>query len=308
MDKEHARYVLRCFRPDGADAGEADFASALECAAADRELGEWLANERADDAAFARALTSAPVPEGLRDEILTGMAAARGDSPPVADPFDGAFIGTLATLHPPAHLRTDILLAMERSAKPASAAVIRPLRWKRFALPAAAAAGIAVGLWVGDRPGTTASAPVAQVSPRAFSRLPVDAVPVGFVRTYESPSFALEHKNRDHEDLFENLKSRDLPCPGCHTLPPGLKDAPTLGCRELVIDGKRGSLLCFDQGENGIVHLIIFRRDDVEGDLPCGKHPRLEQVGRWETATWGDENDVFVLIGPAEKSKLERYF
>ncbi|HEY8961152.1 MAG TPA: hypothetical protein VIM57_03040 [Luteolibacter sp.] len=307
MDKEHARFVLRCFRPDGADAGEIDFTTALELAAADRELGEWLARERADDAAFARALASAPVPEGLRDEILTGMAAARGDSPPVTDAFDGAFIGSLATLNPPGHLRSGILLAMERSAKPPPV-VTRPLRWKRFALPVAAAAGIAVGLWVGDRPHATISAPVAKVSPPAFSRLPVGAVPVGFVRTYESPGFALEHTNRNHDDLFENLKTRDLPCPGCHCLPPGLKDVPALGCRELVIDGKRGSLLCFDQGENGIVHLLIFRRDDVEGDLPCGKHPRMEHVGRWETATWGDENDVFVLIGPAGKTKLETYF
>jgi hypothetical protein len=307
MDKEHARFVLRCFRPDGADAGEADFATALELAAADRELGEWLARERADDAAFAHALASAPVPDGLRDEILTGMAAARGDSPPVADSFDGTFIGALATVEPPARLRAGILLAMERSANPAPA-FVRPLRWKRFALPAAAAAGIAVGLWVGDPPRTTVSAPVAQISASAFSRLPVGAVPVGFVRTYESPTFALEHTNPDHEELFQNLKTRDLPCPGCHSLPPGLKDVPALGCRELVIEGKRGSLLCFDQGENGIVHLIIFRRDDVEGDLPCGKHPRIEQVGRWETATWGNENDVFVLIGPAGKSKLETYF
>ena len=58
MDKERARFVLSCFRPDGADAGDPDFAEALRMAAGDRELGEWLARERAQDAAFAQALES----------------------------------------------------------------------------------------------------------------------------------------------------------------------------------------------------------------------------------------------------------
>ncbi len=53
MDKEEARFILRCFRPDGADAENPDFAQALGWAAKDRELGEWLARERACDAGFA---------------------------------------------------------------------------------------------------------------------------------------------------------------------------------------------------------------------------------------------------------------
>jgi len=58
MDKEEARFILRCFRPDGADAENPDFAEALAWAAKDRELGEWLARERARDADFASALSS----------------------------------------------------------------------------------------------------------------------------------------------------------------------------------------------------------------------------------------------------------
>ena len=56
MDKEQAKFILQSFRPDGADASDADFAEALEFAARDRELGEWLASERAADAQFANAL------------------------------------------------------------------------------------------------------------------------------------------------------------------------------------------------------------------------------------------------------------
>ena len=32
MDKEEARFILRCFRPDGADAGNPDFAEAVTAA------------------------------------------------------------------------------------------------------------------------------------------------------------------------------------------------------------------------------------------------------------------------------------
>jgi hypothetical protein len=35
--------ILGSYRPDGADASDPDFAEALHLAAADRELGEWLA-------------------------------------------------------------------------------------------------------------------------------------------------------------------------------------------------------------------------------------------------------------------------
>ena len=80
MDKEEARFILRCFRPDGADAENPDFAEALAWAAKDRELGEWLARERASDAGFAAALNSVTIPSILREEILVSLAMERGDA------------------------------------------------------------------------------------------------------------------------------------------------------------------------------------------------------------------------------------
>ena len=70
MDKEQAKFILQSFRPDGADAQDPDFADALAVAAEDRELGEWLAEERAQDASFAAALASVEIPEALRENIL----------------------------------------------------------------------------------------------------------------------------------------------------------------------------------------------------------------------------------------------
>lgn len=73
MDVVEARFILRCFRPDGADAECIEFAQSLALAAKDRELGGWLAHERSKDSEFANALKSLAVPCGLREELIVAM-------------------------------------------------------------------------------------------------------------------------------------------------------------------------------------------------------------------------------------------
>ena len=62
-------------------AGSAD---ALALATENRELGEWLAQERAFDATFANALSSVTLPETLREDILGCLAGERGEVPRIA--------------------------------------------------------------------------------------------------------------------------------------------------------------------------------------------------------------------------------
>jgi hypothetical protein len=296
MDKEKARFILRSFRPDGADVDDRDFAEALALAHGDRELGEWLANERAFDAHFARALSSITLPESLRTDILRSLAVERGDYPQAEDTTDAAFIGALASLQPPPALRRDILAAMERSA---AASNKKTAGFRRFALPLAAAAGVALAFFLtrGEKPYEN------HITGRL---LPVSVVRDGFIRAYESPFFTLDTKREDHRALIEELKSRSLPCPGC--LPPGLVDVKGIGCRELVIDGRRGSLICFDEREAGTVHLVIFSRRDVAGELPRRDRPEFSNKGSWSVASWGDESHVFVLIGSTGPEKLAALF
>ena len=101
MDKEQARFILRSFRPDGADVDDKDFAEALALATENRELGEWLADERAFDAAFAKALSSVELPETLRQDILGCLAGERGDFPQ-AEGRPGRGIDRRACLDPAA--------------------------------------------------------------------------------------------------------------------------------------------------------------------------------------------------------------
>ena len=217
-----------------------------------------------------------------------------------ADAGDTAMIGALASIQPPDDLRRKILAAMEQSAP---VAFPRRSLWRRLALPLAAAAGVAFAFLLTRNTVTTSATTsgTAEAGP-----LPVDVVQAGFIRAYESPIFSLDTKRDDQRELLAHLASRKLPCPGC--LPPGLVGVKSIGCRELVIDGKRGSLICFDERENGVVHLVIFRREDVSGDLPCSKQPSFAQTGHWIAARWCDGKNVFILVGATDLRKLSSLF
>lgn len=295
MDKEEARFILRCFRPDGADAENPDFAEALAWAAKDRELGEWLARERASDAGFAKALAAVGIPASLREEILAGLAVERGDGTAVPDEFDACVIGAMAALSPPPGLRSEILAAMERTVAPAHGS--NRTRW-RIGLTLAAAAGIALAFLLSGPPSPPAGNLTSNgVVVPSGNLLTISLVQDGFIKAYESesPNFVLDLRNDDHQALFNHLKSAKLPCPK-RCLPKGLKKASGLGCRELEIDGKRGAVVCFVQ-EDDMVHLVLFKRDDVKCKLPVNGKPDIRTHGKWAVARWSDEEWVFVLMG-----------
>jgi hypothetical protein len=295
MDKEQARLILRSFRPDGADAADPDFAEALHLAAADRELGEWLARERAQDAEFSHALARVKIPENLREEILFGLAAERGEVPVPHDELDRAFIAALSEVHPPEELRAEILAAMSPGK-----VVKGPFPWFRLALPLAAAAGFALAILGHNGKEAPAQARITQVR--------VEAIQTSFFKTVEAPDFSLEHESTSHEALFTYLKERGLPCPACDPIPPGLQKIPSFGCRELVIEGKSGSLICFDLGKDGEAHLIMFQRKDVSDEVPVGGKPQFNQSGEWSVASWGTADDVFVLVGDITVEQLAALF
>ena len=297
MDKEQARFILRSFRPDGADAGDPDFAEALKLAMENRELGEWLASERAFDSAFANALVTVDLPGHLREDIMACLATERGDFPQAEDGTDAAWIGALATIQPPPTLRDSVLAAMDRTVTmetpPAKISVFR-----RFMVPLAAAAGIALAFLVTRGPEPTQVAKSGGV--------PIGVVQASFVRTFESPEFSLEEKRDDKQVLINHLRERKLPCPGC--LPPGLQNVKGLGCRELVVDGKRGSLICFQMGENGLVHMVVFRREDVSGDFPPLDRPAIARDGKWTSAKWEHDGKVFLVMSDAKQCQLPKLF
>lgn len=303
MDKEEARFVLRCFRPDGSDAADPEFAEALRLAASDRELGDWLAKERAQDAEFSHLLGKLPLPDGLREEIMAGLAAERGDLPQ-ADEIDASLIGALATVSPPAGLRDEIIAAMERSVPLESG---RNSSWWRFGVPLAAAAGIAVAFVFSAKTPKLDEGGSVSVERSVGSAVPVSFVQSQAIATLESPDFSLDLKDSDQKVLFDFIISEGRVCPsGC--VPSGLEEVPGLGCRVIDVDGKPGAIVCFKRGENEVVHLVIFKRSDVSGELPCDSHPEIEQSGDWAIARWEEAGRAFVLLSRTSTNHLSELF
>jgi hypothetical protein len=77
MTNKEAMFLLGSCRPNGADASDPEFARALEQAARDPALAQWLENERRVDSAIAAKLKSVTVPPDLRSRILTGGRVSR---------------------------------------------------------------------------------------------------------------------------------------------------------------------------------------------------------------------------------------
>ncbi|MDB4323547.1 DUF3379 domain-containing protein [Akkermansiaceae bacterium] len=195
MDKERAKFILQSFRPDGADAGDPDFAEALALATKDRELGEWLAKERTRDAAFAAALGELPIPEDLREAIFGVLEG--GDSE-LTD-LDASFVGALASVRAPEGLRDKILTAMEVEQK-----VVRPRfghwKWVSSAVAAVIAVSLVAVFTVGGG-NAIAGTTVAEVEHSTIDLL-------------SNPLFKLDLKDDEQAALYGWLKGKNLPAEG----------------------------------------------------------------------------------------------
>ena len=303
MDKEHARFILRSFRPDGADAADPGFADALRMAMEDRELGEWLANERATDAAFSAALATLKLPEGLRREILDSLAWQRGDMPHAESADDEAWVRALATITPPPGMRDAIVAAMHACA----IAQRQPVpAWKKFGIPIAAAAAVAMALALPSTVWKSGENHHLAGDNTPASRLPIELVRAGFINTYQSPGFTLDTGRASHREIMRQLEEKGLPCPTC--LPPGLRNIEGLGCREIIIDGHRGTVVCYERGGNGIVHLVIFRVEEIADPLPYRRDAVVARHGDWSAAAWRNNENAFVLLGHTAPETLASLF
>ena len=297
MDKEKAKFILRSFRPDGADTDNADFAEALKLATVDRDLGEWLMRERAFDAEFAEALARVSLPSGLRESVLLAMVQDGGGIPRVDLEEEAKIARAMASIEIPEGLRERVLVAMD------SSVVKEPkvLKWWRYGLPLAAAAGVAFAFGFLQNK-DEAPVEVAHVDAKLQSKI----VPAAFLNVLNSPEFKLQHEGGKPHELISYLNERGLPN-GDGVVPPGLEGIDAMGCRELAIDGKKGSLICFRQN-GGMVHMVIFKRDDLKGNLPAMTNPLIAKNGEWSSAQWENDKYVCTLMSKRDQTAMAALF
>lgn len=294
MDKKQARFILQSFRPDGADAQDPDFAEALTLATEDRELGEWLARERAQDAAFAAALADVEIPEDLRESILQVLA---GTAEADFSEMDAAFVGALASVRAPDGLRDQIVAAME--VQQSGATRTAPMRSWKWLGTASIAAAVALGAWLAFQvtPNSARGGSLADLTPAAFEREAINVL---------NTSFTLDRRDSNADSLFTYLADREVPFP--EDLPDGLERVRTLGCKVLKLDGHTASLVCFQLKGDGVVHLVVIDLDEVTGEFgdkgEAKKNCKHCPISGWSRTAWTDDERAFLLLGKMKPEEI----
>lgn len=305
MDKERAKFILQSYRPDGGDADEPVFAEALGLVARDRELGEWLAEERAQDAAFAAILAKVEIPEDLREAVFEVLEGAQ-EHPAE---FDADFVGALAAVRPPAGLRAEILAARavgprgpltgEESSR-SRRGIFRAVWWAS-AVAAVIVVSFAVAAFFAEAGGND----LAGNTPGE-----VESSAVAMLR---SPFFSLDLQNDRQAALFEWLQERQLPTPA--ELPKGLQGVRCIGCKFVEVGDRKtpGSLICYRK-DGSMVHLVTIDRKAVDaGSLAeldgavRGCHDCPKNIG-WSMTRWADEKHAYFLLAQMESERLASLF
>jgi hypothetical protein len=304
MDKEHAKFILQSYRPDGADASNPDFTEALRLVAEDRELGLWLAQERAHDAMFAEALMTVDIPDGLRDEIFSVMEYDGGGKD-LSSEIDAVFVGAMAHVSPPDGLRDQIISAMEvereSSKKPNSTKVVRfPLRWLNVAAIAAVLVLSALFIYP-------------EFNINSNEQLALHEIQLG-MGTVLNASYEMEISENTLVAMNSWLAREGLP--EADTVPQGLITDAVRGGKKLVLDnGVRASMLFFEKKDAGEFYLMVLKVSSLED---AEKLLSIDQVGlkscwncqvtHFNVTAWKDNGKAYLLLSKSERKTMLELF
>lgn len=315
MDKKQAKFILASFRPEGADAHDDTFTEALQLAAEDRDLGEWLANERHMDAEFTATLNEIVIPDDLRLHILAVMRGESINDPEEESLMDEMFSDALMALEPPAELKGQILAAMDVQQKELEGNVVsiqestgaakKKSGWFNMKGMMSVAAALALGGFLALQVGSLKSDGV--MSSQTVQLHTSDIF---------SASFELDVKESSPEKIKTWLTSRDLPLPS--NLPTQLASMERIGCKELSLpETQRGSLICYKGNEGEMIHMIVVKNEMVKDE----NIPSVDEVSKgdcyfcpktkWDVARWKDDQNTYIMMSKpkaGEKNTIMRYF
>ena len=324
MDREQARFVLRSFRPDGADSGDPDFEEALAVAADDRELGEWLAVEREQDASVAASLKDLTIPSSLRSSILAALKAdaagnESGSGAPVVDTTENLSdqesspAGSLVFEGPPEELKEQTLtvLKVEIAGKPMAVAAaggqpaeevsMREQGWLKAAV---AAVLLVLGAFVAFELTSSSFDPrEGQGETIALRVLENEAI----AEVVRQGIFPLQSgRLQEHQAWI-----RENNAPGFHLdeLPEGISEGKPVGCRLFMVGTTRISHVCFDM-KGSRAHLVVVRSEDLKaGDL--GKfgergqdHCRQCRDTGVSVISWQGKDQIYLLLAKLKEKEL----
>lgn len=218
------------------------------------------------DAAISEALSFAANDAGLSESLRHESA------------LDAVIGERLRSVEPPADLRRKIHIG---------AKVSRVRHWWLRPAWLAVAAGVAVAF-----PLTLRFWPAAGPNTPVFASITLpDFRTVTTQRLNEGPDITrLATMEEVEAHLAANSKVKQLPVPDtlCHC-PRG-----TVGCAVFEWKGREVTLICFDAGKPGVVHLFTVDASAL-ADRPGG--PLYETINGWQTCTWISGDRLMMLAG-----------
>ncbi len=94
--------------------------------------------------------------------------------------------------------------------------------------------------------------------------------------------------------------------PTANKLPASLEKLASLGCKTFYWHGQPFSVICFQRGDGGLIHLVATKPSEAfkaAGTI----EPQLMQEGRWATATWRADDTVYMLALEGASEQLRPY-
>ena len=227
-----------------------------------------------------------------KDPIISeALAALSGDTALMAAmkreaALDSVISERLRSVEPPADLRRRILIG---------AKVSRPVRWwqRPVWLAAAAAIAIMVPLTAKYWPGAVTGGPVFALITLAEFRAATTQ------KLQEGPKLQ-QRGNIDEVRTHLAGRSKGKPVP----VPENLCRCPggAIGCEIFEWRGREVTLICFDAGKSGTVHLFTVDASALE-DRPGG--PIYQPSNGWQTRAWVNDGRLMVLAA-SEKAASPR--
>ena len=111
----------------------------------------------------------------------------------------------------------------------------------------------------------------------------------------------LDRQEPDSAALVKWLASNGNPTPD--GLPPGLAGKEALGCKALLVDGRRVSIICFHVTPTEAAHLVTTDTGGLQSPPP-EKAPLFVKSGEWETASWSADGHSYMLAMQGSEQAL----
>jgi len=218
--------------------------------------------------------------------------------------FDRALAGKLCSIEPPPDLKGKILAEMpifstESDTVPGIVADV--IWWRRpLAMSLSVAACLVLLLGVGTLL-LKQSGPGQQKvqQPQSTDTM---ARYLQRVANHADHMDGFDFRHENIAKLRSYLSERETPFPV--SLPAQLEKMPGMGCVSFTWEGRKVGLICF-KGDK-VYHLFVTDRDHFPSQKEIAK-PVIRQIGKYGTATWTNDLQLYILTAEGRGEDLRRF-